>query len=507
VNHMARTLGLALGLLSAVSGAALTETVKFHTYLTKDGTGIAVRPAAAGFGKDRGTLEALPRFDPYRGSGFQVDLRGRDLTGLDLRERRGDLQHSIFNSWTKWPTQLPADFDPTRVLARNQTPGLGLRALHRQGITGKGVGVAIVDQELLVSHVEYADRLKLYEEIHGLAQQAEMHGPVVASIAVGRTLGVAPEADLYYIAHAPIPDTVDESAFETGEIANDYTSTAQGIRRLLEINRKLPPEHRIRAIAISLGFMKDWAGYQEVTEAIAAARKERVFVTCVNMEEFYGVYVGGLSHDMLKDPDAVENCELPAIPFGPGYLEQRANQEWPQLMVPQSARTFADAAGDDRYFYMGDGGASWRPPFLAGLYALACQVKPEITPEEFLAKAVETGETRTITVKGLSEEEIRARAAEQADGGIARLKADLPGEAFARKLGETYSRMNPKGEKRESMSEDEFRAWLTPVLVERLQKQSGGGTHQLGVIVNPTRLLASLQAGRPEEHRAEPLER
>jgi len=503
VKRVAMRLALAVGLLFAVQGAALAETLKFHTYLTKDGSGIAVRPEPRASGKDRGVLEALPRFDPHRGSGFQVDLRGYDLTSLDLRERREDLQHSVFNSWTKWPTQLPPDFDPARVLALNQTPGLGLRELHRKGITGKGVGVAIIDQELLVSHVEYADRLKLYEEIHGFAEAAEMHGPVVASIAVGKTVGVAPEADLYYIAHAPIPHSVDEAALETGEIANDYTSTAQAIRRLLEIDRKLPKEHKIRAIAISLGFMRDWAGYQEVTQAIAAARKEGVFVTCVNMEEFYGVYVGGLSHDMLKDPEAVDSYELPAIPFGPGYLDQRPNKELPQLMVPQGARTFAEAGGDDRYFYFGDGGASWRPPFLAGLYALACQVKPKVTPEEFLAKAVETGDTLTVTAKGLSEEEIQTRVAEQAEAGMARLKADFPGEAFAQKLGETYSKMNPKGEKRESMSEREFREWLVSVLADRLRKQGGGGTHQLGVIANPARLIESLQSAQGEEGKSD----
>jgi hypothetical protein len=31
------------------------------------------------------------------------------------------------------------------------------------------------------------------------------------------------------------------------------------------------------------------------------------------------------------------------------------------------------------------------PPFLAGLYALACQVRPDITPELFWKTAVATG--------------------------------------------------------------------------------------------------------------------
>lgn len=86
---------------------------------------------------------------------------------------------------------------------------------------------------------------------------------------------------------------------------------------------------------------------------------------------------------------------------------------------------------------------------------------------------------------------------------MARLKADFPGEAFAQKLGETYSKMNPKGEKRESMSEREFREWLVSVLADRLRKQGGGGTHQLGVIANPARLIESLQSAQGEEGKSD----
>jgi subtilisin family serine protease len=49
-------------------------------------------------------------------------------------------------------------FDPTRVTESGKDRGLEMRALHARGITGKGVGIAVIDQPLLVNHVEYADR-------------------------------------------------------------------------------------------------------------------------------------------------------------------------------------------------------------------------------------------------------------------------------------------------------------------------------------------------------------
>ena len=38
--------------------------------------------------------------------------------------------------------------------------------------------------------------------------------------------------------------------------------------------------------------------------------------------------------------------------------------------------------------------------YLAGLYALACQVKPTVTPEEFWSVGLETGKTITIDKDG-----------------------------------------------------------------------------------------------------------
>ena len=61
--------------------------------------------------------------------------------------------------------------------------------------------MAILDQPLLVDHQKYAERLSLHEAVNiRKDRRAQMHGPAVASIAVGKTVSVAPEADLYYIA-------------------------------------------------------------------------------------------------------------------------------------------------------------------------------------------------------------------------------------------------------------------------------------------------------------------
>ena len=66
-------------------------------------------------------------------------------------------------------------------------------------------------------------------------------------------------------------------------------------------------------------------------------------------------------------------------------------------------RTLASPAGEDAYAYFAEGGMSWVCPYVAGLYALACQVKPEVTYEEFLAAAQATARPVSVWRDGETE--------------------------------------------------------------------------------------------------------
>lgn len=62
------------------------------------------------------------------------------------------------------------------------------------------------------------------------------------------------------------------------------------------------------------------------------------------------------------------------------------------LLVPMDSRCIASPSGKKSYTFYSTGGFSWSIPYIAGLYALACQVKPDVTPQEFWKKALETGD-------------------------------------------------------------------------------------------------------------------
>jgi membrane protease YdiL (CAAX protease family) len=340
----------------------------------------------------RAPLAAAPHYDPQAHNFFQVDLRSRDVSKLDLKHAFADLDHASFDRYTRWPPRerLPANFDPSQVMALGKNPGLGLRALHAQGLTGRGVGIGIVDHCLLVNHREYARRVRWYEEM-GLPQSAQMHAPAVASLALGETVGVAPEANLFHIGFADDPRP----------ILLTFHTFALGIRRLLEINQRLPAPEKIRVISLSISLMPGLPGYAECARAIEAALAQNVAVIMVKDESSYPVaglfQIFGLARPCLADPD-LPNSYVPMF-----WVRNGRNGPWhfPNLIfVPMESRTMAAPTGPEDYTHDGQGGMSWTVPYVAGLYALAAQANPQITPDGFRAALFRTGRSIPYRHKG-----------------------------------------------------------------------------------------------------------
>ncbi|UCE46285.1 MAG: S8 family serine peptidase [Phycisphaerales bacterium] len=337
-------------------------------------------------------MESLPKFDPNSPNPSDVDLRGDDLSKLDLRNNMDALLYTRFDDDTVWPKLglMPKGFDPKTIMELGKNPGLGVRTLHESGITGKGVGVGIIDQPLLTEHQEYADRLRLYEENNVRdGDRSEMHGPAVASIAVGRTIGVAPDADLYYIA------TRNTDVSRSGTPDN-FAFKAQSIRRLLEVNRQLPADRKIRVISMSIGWNARQDGYDEIMAACEEAEAAGVFVINCGSVVLHGFTFYGVGRHPLANPDVFESYEPCA-----GWLPSRFCSRWYGfLLVPMDSRTMACRRGSDKYHFGRTGGFSWVPPYLAGVYALAAQVEPEITPWRFWALAMKTGRLIEVQRQG-----------------------------------------------------------------------------------------------------------
>jgi hypothetical protein len=349
------------------------------------------RPAANAWLGNRGSLTEIPSYDPDNDYPLQVDLRSYDLSASDLSSSLDDLLFCTFNSRTNWPPaeRMPPEFDYEKIMELGKNPGLGVRDLHAHGITGANVGIAIIDQPLLTKHQEYADRLRLYEEISvDPWEEASMHGAAVASITVGQTTGVAPEADLYYIGAW----TTD---WEAGRSTWNFSYYAQGIRRVIEINEQLPENRKIRVIAMQVGWLPEHNGYDDIMAACEEAKAAGMFIVSSCIDDIHGseFQIQGLGRYPMADPDIFESYEPGIFWANDFYNGWRFSDK---LLIPMDSRTTASPCGNDEFVWYSSGGFSWITPYIAGVYALAVQVEPSITPERFWSLAMYTGRTIEI---------------------------------------------------------------------------------------------------------------
>lgn len=342
-------------------------------------------PTPADFSYMTSKLPAMET-PPNADNALRIDLRHRDASAMDLTGQGKLLADwASFDTVTRWPA-LPPGFNPEQFLELGKNPGLGVRALHAEGITGKGVHVAYVDQTLLLDHSEYQGHIVRYAEIGGVTEEASMHASAVVSILAGKTVGVAPDAFVTYYAAT------------TGDGRPQLANYAAAVNAILDKNAQLPPSQRVRVIGMSLGWQPNTPGVAEMEKAIARAKREGVGVFSTSTDRYYKVGFLGASRDPGADPD-----DLKA--YGPGAFWADDFYRAPTLnngkfWVPMDSRTTAGPGSQTEYAFYRIGGMSWAVPWVTGLYALALQVKPDLTPDEFLKLALRTGAYQTVTHNG-----------------------------------------------------------------------------------------------------------
>ncbi len=317
------------------------------------------------------------------------DLRGLDLSGIDMHSSFAENLVTVdFDTETKWPgvEKLPADFDPEKLLRESKNPGLGLRKLHSQGINGEGVLVAIIDQKLLTEHEECVGKIESYTQyVKTEKEEPGMHGVAVASLLVGGNCGVAPGAKLVYMATPS---------------GREFVHKAKALNDIAERNKKLEPNRKIRVVSCSVGFMEQnpEQGLDRWIDAIKRATDEGIIV--VDVSDRLGIkFLGGGTYLDKENPDDYylwlnfKNSDDIKNP----KIDPQGATELP-IIVPSDYRTMASWKGNDEYVYNGKGGMSWSVPYLAGLFALALQVNPNLKQREIVEMI---NESATINKSGL----------------------------------------------------------------------------------------------------------
>ena len=279
-----------------------------------------------------------------------------------------------------------AEDETAALLEAGRDPGLGVRFLQARGITGQGVKIAIIDQSLLTDHPEISGVIAAYCEtgIDSGLNEGTLHGPAVASILAGQTVGVAPGVQVYYMATPG---------------AADSRPLADALRHILEINETLPEGEKIRAVSVSAApgdrdlFENAGIAFADDVKAAdvraACERKGLLVLTAQGAAAGSARLTLSTSTFDLTRRDSPAACKT-GLPNDSGMLAARKSPFC--LGLPCAYRTVAEeyVPGQCGYRYDAVGGLSWGIPYCVGVMALGWQVAPALTNEEMLQTLLDT---------------------------------------------------------------------------------------------------------------------
>ncbi len=303
--------------------------------------------------------------EPYQ------DVRKLNLQSADVRLNAELIKTLWFNETISWPEQYREVAHS--ILEKGMNPGLGVRKLHAQGITGKGVNIGIIDQNMCLDHPEYQGKIIKYHDVgtNQPADQGSMHGPAVTSLLVGEHIGTAPEASVYYVA---APSWTADAQYQ-----------ADALHWLIDENEKLPENAKIRVVSVSAAPSGPGSPFTKNGAAWDAAYKRALEANILVLDCTANHGITAPCYYDLDDPDDVAKCK-------PGWPGMQAKAITGRIHIPTSFRTQAEEynQGVYGYQYTGRGGLSWSVPYLAGIIALGWQVRPDLKSSQLLDILFET---------------------------------------------------------------------------------------------------------------------
>ena len=322
--------------------------------------------ASCGTEKKESGFKNLKEFSDLRG--VALKMKNISIADVDFKDKYDALLKSDFDTLTQWPAKdkLPPNFNPQEILNMGKDPGLGVRTLHKQGINGNGVRVAIIDQPLLLSHEEYKNQIAAYVPIDCQGVEPQMHGAAVSSLMVGKDCGTAPGASLYFYA---------EPSWK-----KDYNQRTTALKQIIEFNKTKSPAERIKVVSVSMGFNSDFKNLDSWKNMLEQARKSGLIVIHCDGEIF------GVGCPLYKDVNDPANYSI-------CYFAKEGRRNLPPdlIHVPIDNRTVASFSGDKDYAFFAKGGLSWGSPYLAGVIAMGFQLNPDLSESQVFKFLRETG--------------------------------------------------------------------------------------------------------------------
>jgi len=264
---------------------------------------------------------------------------------------------------------------PVRALLDYSVPHITVPRAWEDGLTGQGVGIAVVDTGIDPEHRDFEARIEASADFTGEGiEDLNGHGTHCASIAAGSGVksegkyrGVAPGASLY--------------------IAKCLDSRGNGMMSDVMAGIEWAVDQGVQVISLSLGTPGPSDGSDALSEMCDAAVDAGV-VTCVAAgNDGPGPYTVGAPGCAEKVITVGAASDLDKIASFSSRGPTRDGRLKPDVVLPGVDIVAARAHGTSmgkvvNDFYTSASGTSMATPHAAGVCALLLESEPDLSPEE-----------------------------------------------------------------------------------------------------------------------------
>lgn len=301
------------------------------------------------------TVPELTKYSDVRkipGFKEKVDLSKYDLSAIPNVK---DLIETFrFNNETPWPQSLPKDIDPAKIMDKAKNPGLGIRGLHEKGLTGKGVNIGIIDLPIYTTHPEYKDAVAQYKQFGETEIKGSALGSGTLSIVAGKTVGIAPDAKVYYAAVAA--EKLDVMYY------------VNAIDWFIELNQTILKDNQIKLVTVPASLDGADTPFKENVDKWQPAVNKAKANGIIVLDCAPGSKLGSCWIDLDRMDD------IKAVKLGyPDNPKKEVSKEY--LHIPTGPKTLAEEYKDGifGYEYIFKGGLTWAPSYAVGVLALGIQ--------------------------------------------------------------------------------------------------------------------------------------
>lgn len=233
-----------------------------------------------------------------------------------------------------------------------------IKLLHNEGIDGTGINIAVIDFCFNIIPQELEECLYSYKN-YSKSTEPHFHGTIVSTQICGKNLGVAPKAKLWF--------------YGTGQ--GEKNIIPDSIEALKDIYNQNKKGANIKIINISGSRHTQNPEYNNLIQKL-------LLQGCIIIDS--PTFAENFT-SINKDPNT--QCYY----YSDWQLSHMKRAELlSKITVPTGGKMTPLITTKNDYLYCGQATYSWSIPIISGYFALALQVNPDLTYDQFVELAYKT---------------------------------------------------------------------------------------------------------------------